>query len=55
MNNTSFIKGVSLGIMAGAVIGMAVKPQKRTVKHMTGKVLKTAGDIIENLTDTLGR
>ena len=54
MSNTGFIKGIALGIIAGTVIGCAVMPKTRNCKKMTGKFLKTAGEIIENISGVWG-
>ena len=49
MSSNSFLKGVTVGIMVGAAIGFAVTPKSKTCKKMTGRFLRTAGDIIENI------
>ena len=57
MNNMDFIKGIGIGVVAGATIGMAVSPmcgKKKRVKTICGRVLKTAGEIVENVSNTLG-
>ena len=34
--------------------GMAVMPKKKNMKSVTGKALKTAGEIVENISDAIG-
>lgn len=57
MNNMDFIKGMGIGVIAGATIGMAAVPKKKkspTAKSIAGKALRTAGDIVENISDAMG-
>ena len=56
MNNIDFIKGVGVGVIARATIGMAAAPftKKKCTKTFAGKVMKTAGEILENVTQVLG-
>ena len=44
----AFIKGATIGLIAGAAIGVAVTPKSKNCKKMTGRVLRTAGEIIDN-------
>ncbi len=56
MNNMDFIKGVGVGVIAGATIGMAAAPKKKgsSSKSFAGKALRAAGDIVENISDAMG-
>lgn len=56
MNNMDFIKGIGVGVVAGATIGMAISPieKKKNAKSLAGRVLKTAGQVVENIASTLG-
>lgn len=55
MNRMDFIKGLGVGMAAGAAIGAAMMPAKsRKKKTIAGRVLRTAGEIAENLTDVMG-
>lgn len=56
MNNMDFIKGMGIGVIAGATIGMAVVPKKKgtNAKSFAGKALRAAGDIVENISDAMG-
>jgi gas vesicle protein len=55
MSRMDFVKGMTIGAVAGATIGMAVMPRRKTVKSMTGKALKAVGEIVENISDAVGR
>ena len=56
MNNMDFIRGTVVGMIAGATIGMAAVPKKKSsdMKSMAGKALRAAGDIVENISDAMG-
>lgn len=55
MSNMDLIKGITIGAVAGATIGMAVVPRRRSAKSVTGRALKAAGEIMENITDAMGK
>ena len=51
----AFIKGVGLGALAGAAIGMAMVPRKKVnMRKAAGKAMKTVGHVMENLSDEMG-
>ncbi len=56
MNGMNFAKGMGVGLIVGSVVGMTVAgPQKKqTKKNIVGRTLKTMGDIVENIGDSLG-
>ena len=55
MNSMDFIKGMGIGMVAGTARSMAVMPKKKNnLKSVTGKALKTAGEIVENISDAIG-
>ena len=52
----SFIRGVMTGVMIGTVVGIVMDPTRSTrdtnsFKRKAGRVFKTAGSILDNLTD----
>ena len=49
MTNSGFIRGMAIGVITGAAIGAAVMPKNRNYKKTTGRFLRTAGEIIENI------
>lgn len=50
---TDFAKGIAIGMIAGGAVGaMAAMPKKRA--SAAGRFLKTAGHIIENISDSMG-
>ena len=55
LKRMDFVKGVSVGIMAGAALGMALAPRKVSpCKKLACRMLKAAGEIMENITDAIG-
>ena len=54
MTTTGFMRGVAMGVAAGAVIGMIAMPKKKKHgKKMVGKALKTAGELIDNVSGAM--
>ena len=50
---TDFAKGIMIGMVAGAAVGaVAAMPKKGSTA--AGRFLKTAGHIVENISDALG-
>lgn len=51
----NFAKGVGVGVVVGSAVAMAVvAPQKKTnKKNVVSKALRTMGDVIENIGDSI--
>ena len=49
MSARGFAKGMAIGIVTGATIGIVVSPKTKNVRKTTGKFLRTAGEVIENI------
>ena len=54
MNNKDLIKGISLGLLAGGAISIAVSSSKRKRKKCKHHTIKAIGDVVGNVTDMLG-
>ncbi len=52
MNKTTFVKGMGLGLVVGSAVGMVFSPKKK--KSAIGKALRSMGDVVEGITDTIG-
>ena len=52
MQNTSFLKGMGMGLAIGASVGMALAPKRKNT-NVVGKALKAAGELAENITDAM--
>jgi gas vesicle protein len=50
MARTGFVKGMAIGVMTGAAIGMVLAPKGKNSKSAAGKALKAAGEVIDNIT-----
>ena len=51
MTKSGFVKGVAVGVMTGAAIGMMFSPKGKNNRSVAGKALKAAGEMIDNITD----
>lgn len=50
---TELAKGIAIGMVAGAAVGaLAAMPKKRG--SAMGRMLKTAGHIVESISDAMG-
>lgn len=55
MTKHQFITGVGLGMAAGAALGLAMSAtKKRDIKRAADKAIKAVGEVVENLSDTMG-
>ena len=55
MKEHEFMKGMTMGVVTGAALGMVMAPRKKTsVKKAAGKAMKTMGQMMENLSDDMG-
>lgn len=52
----SFIKGMSIGIVAGTAMAMMISPpdKKKIMRSGAGRAIKAVGDIVETITDAMG-
>ena len=49
MSGKIFMKGMVVGILMGATIGFVATPKSKNCRRATGRFLRTAGNIVENL------
>lgn len=52
--NMKFTRGMFIGMVAGAAVGAALTPKKKSGKHYAGKALRTAGAVIDQISDVMG-
>jgi len=55
MNAGSFFKGVGAGMAMGAAAAIVIMPKKKAAKSAVGKALKSAGEVIDGISEALGR
>lgn len=54
MTQHQFLRGVGIGVVAGAAIGMALAPKRKSaLKHTAEKALKTMGEVAENISHAM--
>ena len=53
MSSNNFVKGISLGLVVGSAVGIVLAPHKKNSRSMLGKTIKTFGEVLENLTDSV--
>ena len=54
MKAMDFLKGMGAGMMVGAALGMIIAPDKRGGKKRLGKMIRAAGEVIENFSGAIG-
>ena len=52
MNYMDFAKGVGIGMVTGAAVGIAMMPKKKNARTTAGKLVKTAGRILADVQET---
>ncbi len=52
MNYMDFVKGVGIGMVTGAVVGISMMPKKKNARTTAGKLVKTAGRILTDVQET---
>lgn len=55
MKEHDFAWGMTMGVVAGAALGMAMSPRKKSnMKKAADKAMRTVGEVMETLTDEMG-
>ena len=49
MRSNQLVRGIGIGLTVGATIGMLVSPRKRPGKTAVSRVLRTAGDVVDEV------
>lgn len=45
---------IGVSMVAGAALGMALKPQKQDLKHKVEQAVRTVGSKVEQVADSMG-
>ncbi len=57
MSMSPFYKGMAAGLIIGGTLAISMIPKKskpcKTLKHSTGRILKSAGNVIDNIQSML--
>lgn len=51
MTGHPFLKGIGLGMMAGAAVGATVMKNEKNIKQVAQKTVKQAGRMVEDAAD----
>lgn len=55
MTKHMFMTGAAMGVVAGTALGMAMSAtKKRGIKRAADKAIKAVGEVVENISDTMG-
>ena|GEM_PF-781241 len=54
MTDMRFVRGVCIGLIAGAAVGATLMPRRKNNKNVASKALRTAGEVLEQITDAIG-
>ena len=55
MNNEGFIKGIGIGLVTGGIVGVVATSGRRRMKKCKNRTIKAIGDVVDNVTDMLGK
>ena len=55
MTKHEFLRGMGMGMVAGAALGMAMAPKRRkmNLKKAANKAIHSVGNAMENMTDAM--
>lgn len=53
MNMTAFLRGVCVGMVAGAAVDMAAHPYPKTRKTAVGKAMQRMGNAVDSALETV--
>lgn len=56
MSNTTFLRGIGIGVAVGAAMGIAMTPRRQSMlkKSAAGKAIRAAADVMDQITDAMG-
>ena len=55
MAHNHFMRGVGLGMLAGAVVGMMVSPGKKELKRTANKAVQAVGTAADSISEAINR
>ena len=55
MSDMRFVRGVCIGMIAGAAVSAAVMPKRKANRNsVASKAIRAAGEVIDQVSDVLG-
>lgn len=55
MERSNFMRGVGLGLLAGAFVGMVVSPGRKELKRTANKAVQAVENAAENVSNMIGK
>ena len=52
--NMRFARGIVIGMIAGAAVGVTLMPKKKVGKNYAGRAIRAAGTVLDQISDILG-
>jgi len=53
MKKSNFLIGMGIGVAVGSAFGISMMPKKRS-KNIVSKTLKTMGEVVDAVSDSMG-
>lgn len=53
MEHNRFMRGVGIGMLAGAVVGMMVSPGKKELKRTANKAVQAVGNAADTISEAI--
>lgn len=54
MRNHDFFKGIGIGLVAGGVLAVSMRADKRKQKRQKQGAIKAVGEVVDHVSDMLG-
>ena len=54
VTNKNFLVGMGIGLAAGGLTAVILRPKKRTMKSALGKTLKNMSEMADSISDAMG-
>ena len=54
MHKTNFLVGMGIGVAVGSCAGAIMKSGKKSSKNMVSKTLKTMGNVVDAVSESMG-
>ncbi|MDR0915602.1 MAG: YtxH domain-containing protein [Oscillospiraceae bacterium] len=52
-NSSGIVKGIAIGLVAGAAVGFVVMPKSRDTRRAAGKFLRTCSEVVDTVSNIL--
>ena len=55
MDSKQFLMGMGMGLAVGGAVGRMLPRKEKTGKHMVSRALRSMGDVIDDVSNVLGK